>query len=92
MIDATAPKSDPAELLKAASRSRLKKTCADFESLFITYMLKTMRSTAADEGIVGSSSEGKIIQSMFDENLARGIADGGGMGIAEILYQHLKDR
>lgn len=71
---------------------KLKKACAEFESIFINYMLKTMRTTGDENSLLGSSNESQIMNSMFDENLARGIAQGGGIGLADILYNHLKGR
>jgi peptidoglycan hydrolase FlgJ len=74
-----------------AKNNRLKRTCSEFESIFITYMLKSMRKTVNEFGILGKSSESEIFNSMFDEKLAQGIATSGGIGLGELLYQHLKD-
>ncbi len=84
--------SDPAmaELQKEVSLSRLKRACAEFESIFINYMLKSMRTTVDDDLLLGNSNESKIIKSMFDENLALGIAKGGGLGLGKILFESLK--
>ena len=76
---------------KDAGDSRLKRTCLEFESIFITYMLKSMRKTVAEDGLLGKSNEGKIINSMFDEKLAQGIARGGGIGLGRMLFEQLKD-
>ena len=70
---------------------RLKTACTEFESIFITYMLKSMRKTVKESGILGKSSESEIFYSMFDEKLAQGIATSGGIGLGEMLYQDLKD-
>jgi flagellar protein FlgJ len=78
-----------AELPKDASRAGLQKACSEFESIFINYMLKSMRATVAKDGLLGDSKQRQIIQSMHDESLARGIAGGGGIGLADILFQHL---
>jgi flagellar protein FlgJ len=77
---------------RAFEQSKLKKVCKDFESLFIAQVLKSMRSAVASEGLIGNSNEGQIIQAMFDENLAISIANGGGMGIGDLLYQQLTGR
>ena len=70
----------------------LKKACSEFESLFLTHMLKSMGESMVEEGYLGKSHESQIIQSMFHENLALGIAKGGGIGIGEILFDRLKER
>ena len=84
--------SDPGltELHKHAGDNRLKRTCAEFESIFITYMLKSMRSTIVEGGLLGNSNEKKLFNSMFDEKLALGIAKGGGIGLGKMLFEQLK--
>ena len=78
-------------LHKDRSLTELKRTCAEFESLLLTYMLKSMRTAIVEGGPIGNSHEGKIIKSMFDENLALGIARSGGIGLGKILFERLKD-
>ena len=73
-----------------ASRSKLKRTCLEFESIFLTYILKTMKNTITEDGLIGKSHESKIFRSMFDENLALGIARGGGIGLGALLFEQLK--
>ena len=70
---------------------RLKRVCAEFESIMITYMLKTMRNSVSKDGLFGESNESKIFSSMHDENLALGIARGGGLGLGKILFEHIKE-
>ena len=73
-----------------AYKERLKNACSDFESIFINYMLKSMRTALSEDGILGNSNEGRIIQSMFDENLAATMAKGGGMGLGKMLFNSFK--
>jgi flagellar protein FlgJ len=75
---------------KDAWNNRLKSTCTEFESIFITYMLKSMRNTLVEDGLFGKTNEAKIVKSMFDEKLALGIAKGGGIGLGRILFEELK--
>ncbi|MDY7037217.1 MAG: rod-binding protein [Thermodesulfobacteriota bacterium] len=75
-----------------SSIKKLKQTCADFESLLLTYLLKSMRTTIPEDGIIGNTHEGKIIKSMFDENMAMGIARSGGIGLGKILFEQLMGR
>jgi flagellar protein FlgJ len=72
-------------------QTSLEKACSEFESIFITYMLKSMRSAVTEDGLLGNSNESKIIRSMFDENLALGMAKGKGMGLGKMLFESLKD-
>jgi flagellar protein FlgJ len=80
-----------AELSKEHSMTRLKSTCAEFESIFINYMLKSMRTTMNEHGLLENTNESRIINTMFDENLAQGIAASGGIGLGQILFEKLKD-
>jgi flagellar protein FlgJ len=71
------------------TEERLKKACADFESIFISYMLKTMRSTIPQSGL--NEFPGKDIYTMLlDQKVAEDLAKrGGGMGIQEMLLHQL---
>jgi flagellar protein FlgJ len=72
-------------------QAKLERACSDFESIFITYMLKSMRSAVTEDGLLENSNESKIIRSMFDENLALEMAKGKGMGLGKMLFESLKD-
>ena len=72
-------------------QARLEKACSEFESIFITHMLKSMRTAVTEDGFLGNNNESKIIQSMFDENLALGMTKGKGMGLGKMLFESLKD-
>ena len=69
----------------------LKRACTEFESIFITHMLKTMGKTIDKGGVLGNSNENKIIKSMFDERLGNSIAQSGGIGIGTMLFDKLKN-
>jgi len=70
--------------------NRLKRTCTEFESIFITYMLKSARNTLVEDGLFGKTNGDKIVKAMFDEKLALGIARGGGIGLGRMLFEELK--
>ena len=74
------------------SPPKLKKACADFESIFLNYLLKSMRSSAQISGGTEKSMENRIMSAMFDERLVEQISAGGGIGLADVLYEQLKDR
>ncbi len=91
MLKAIAQNPVTAGLQKDASLNGLEKVCAEFESIFITFMLKSMRKTIVEDSPLGNSNEMKIYKSMFDENLALGISKNGGMGLGKMLFERLKD-
>ena len=67
----------------------LKKACADFESIFINYMLKTMRRTVPQSGL--NKFPGKdIYTTMIDQRVAEDLSKrGGGIGLQEMLLRQL---
>jgi peptidoglycan hydrolase FlgJ len=92
MVTPLATGTEAAGLHKHGSQAKLKKSCAEFESIFITYMLKSMNTTMDDDPLLGNDNESKIIKSMFNENLAQEISRGGGMGLGSMLFESLKDK
>ncbi|MDQ1330862.1 MAG: peptidoglycan hydrolase FlgJ [Thermodesulfobacteriota bacterium] len=70
-------------------QKKMKETCADFESLFLSYMLKTMRAGISQAGMGEKSHESGLLYSMLDEKLSEEIAQSGGIGLADVLYDRL---
>ena len=66
---------------------KLKKACADFESIFTYQLLKTMRKTIP-ESSTSSNYYGKDTYTMImDQKLAESIsAKGNGLGLKKVLY------
>ena len=91
MIEATATTQNNTIAPNDIRQAKLEKACSDFESIFITYMLKSMRTAVTEDGFLENSNESKIIRSMFDENLALGMSKGKGMGLGKMLFESLKD-
>ena len=79
------------EANQEGASARLKGICEEFESIFMTYMLKSMRTAFAGEGILGKSHEREIMDAMFDENLALELSRGGGIGLGKVLFERLKE-
>ena len=69
---------------------KLKKVCKDFESFFINYMLKEMRKTVPKYDIIPETNAKKIFDSMLYEKISDRMADKGGIGIANMIYESIK--
>lgn len=69
----------------------LKKVCKEFESIFLAMMFKEMKKTVPDNGLIEASSGRKIFEDMHIDELSKEIANGDGLGIAEMLYQQFKN-
>ena len=58
-----------------------------FEGLFLTLMLKQMRSAGAIEGGLIDRDRLQFQQDLFDEELAQTLARGGGVGLADAILR-----
>ncbi|MFA5577317.1 MAG: rod-binding protein [Tissierellaceae bacterium] len=80
------------ENLKDEDDKKLMEVCKEFESVFIHMMLKEMKKTVPDNGIIEKSQASLIFEDMHLEELSKEMAKGdSGMGIAKVLYQQFKD-
>ncbi|MEE4280186.1 MAG: flagellar assembly peptidoglycan hydrolase FlgJ [Halieaceae bacterium] len=69
----------------------LKEVASQFESLFVSMMLKSMReATSTIDGGLFDSHQLDSYYSMHDQQLAKEIASQGGLGIADMLVEQLK--
>lgn len=74
---------------KAAEPKDLKRACAEFESLFLTYMLKEMRATVPKSGLISGGNAEALYTSMLDAQLAKEIAHSRGLGLAAVFERQL---
>ena len=93
-MQSTNPSSAPTPLgkgpgVKNLDEGKLKKACEDFESIFISKMLKVMRQSIPKTGLLDGGSQQDMYLSLFDEELSKSMAKRGGMGLGKILYQNI---
>jgi len=69
------------------SPEALRETARQFESLFTTMLLKSMR--AASPGDPYASDQQDFYQDMFDQQLAAQLSKGKGLGLADVLVRQL---
>lgn len=67
----------------------LKEACKGFEAMFLSMMYKEMRATVGEDPLFGESNATKIFRDMQDEEMMKGIADAGGIGLGDMLYKQL---
>jgi len=78
--------------LEQPTKSSLKSATEDFEGMFISYLLKVMRSTVGSESSDGALSMGKdIYTDMFDNEIALSIARTRGLGIGNMMYRQMQE-
>jgi Rod binding domain-containing protein len=75
--------------VKRIDEGKLKKACGDFESIFISQMLKEMRKSIPKSGLLDGGGQQDMYLSLFDEELSKSLAKRGGIGVGKILYQNI---
>ena len=79
----------PNDLKKARDLKTLRQECRQFEAIFIQQMYKSMRKTVPDGGLLPKSMAVDTYQQMYDSEMAKKTAAGGGMGLGLAMYKQL---
>lgn len=66
----------------------LRQVAAQFESLFISMMLKSMRDASLGEGIF-DSEQSEMYQDFADQQLAIDLSNRGGLGLQDVIVRQL---
>ena len=72
----------------AQTPEAMRETARQFESLFTTMMLKSMRDATPGDSMFGSEQQ-DFYQDMFDQQLAVQLSQGKGLGLADVLVRQL---
>jgi murein DD-endopeptidase MepM/ murein hydrolase activator NlpD len=67
----------------------LKKAAQEFEAIFIANMLKVMRETIEESGLLGGGFGKSIYTELFDQEVSLSLAKRGELGIANLLERKL---
>ncbi len=68
---------------------KLKRASEDFQSLFLSYLLKTMRQTVPESKLFGKGFGGEVFTEMFDTKIAEHLSGSAGMTLDNILFNQL---
>lgn len=69
-----------------ARAQRLRKVAEEFESLLVSTLLRSMRATVPETGLIDGGGAIKQYRQMYDDELARAAARSGrGLGIADLI-------
>ncbi|RKD21959.1 flagellar protein FlgJ [Caminicella sporogenes DSM 14501] len=81
------------EMLEKAKQNNdteaLKSACKQFEAIFVNMLLKNMRKTVVEGGFIKKSHAREIFEGMLDEEIAKEVSKGQGIGLAKIMYEQL---
>ena len=87
----TAMRRTASRVENAENDQELRKACADFEALFLHKLLKVMRRTVPESGLLDGGLTQDIYTDMLDEKLAEIAAHNGkGTGLGEKIYHDMK--
>lgn len=67
----------------------LRATAREFESLLVNQLMKSMRATRFDEDLMESDTT-RTFTGMLDEQYARTLAQGKGLGLADMIVKQIE--
>jgi flagellar protein FlgJ len=74
----------------AEKEKKLKKACADFESVLVYQLFKSMRKTVPAGGLLDKSPGKDTYTMIMDQKVAEDMANrGDGLGIQKVLFNQL---
>ena len=94
---------DPQTLLNAAQkapdtsgsqndRKKLKKSCQDFEAIFVQSLFKAMRKTVPEGELFKNDNAVDMFQEMIDQEIATNVSRKQSIGLAEQMYRQIEQR
>lgn len=81
---------NPGAALPKTEDEALKQVAREFEAIFISELLKSMRSTTLESGLFGKDRATKMYREMHDEALAHEMAATDMLGFGKLLYADLR--
>jgi len=79
--------------MESKDKTKLRQACVDFEGYFIQMMFKEMRKTVnTSDGLFPKGQAEKLFQEMLDEETAKAIAGGRGLGLADMMFKQLSQQ
>ncbi len=71
-------------------RQALKKSCQDFEAIFIQSLFQAMRKTVPENSLFAQNSTTAMFEEMIHQELAATMARTQSIGIAEQMYRQME--
>jgi flagellar protein FlgJ len=78
--------------IEEKDKEKLMGVCKQLEANFISLMLKEMKKTIPEDPLTGDSLANDIFTSMLYDKYAELMAQSGGFGLAEEIYNQLSKR
>ena len=74
------------------SKREIQKAARDFEAVFASLMLKSMRSTVGKDPLTGGGQGEEVYRSLLDQEYASIMASGKGLGLAALIEQQMIEK
>jgi flagellar protein FlgJ len=87
MIEPT--QASPAAL--SPEEARLRRACAQMEGVFLSQLMKAMRETIPQDGIVNGGSGEGMFTALMDEHVSEAAASQQDRGLGAALFRQLRD-
>jgi Rod binding domain-containing protein len=87
--DVTVPGTPPEQPgpIKSAEMTQLRRAAREFEAVMIEHMLKTVRQSFPKSGFMPSGAGQSLYQDLADEQMAKAISRGGGLGLGDVIIR-----
>ncbi len=76
----------------AKQKAELKKVSQEFEAVFIAHLLKVMRETIEESGLLEGGFGKSTYTELFDQEVSLSLARRGTLGISNLLYNNLSEK
>lgn len=73
----------------ADDAAAVKKVAREFEAMFVTMMMKSMRETVGKDTLTGGGRGEETFRSLLDQEYANAAVAGGGIGLARTIEREL---
>ncbi len=81
---------EPVERLPRTDPEKLREKCQEFEAVMLQSMLKSMRASVPDGGLLPKNNDQRIFEDLMDQQVAVEMSRKQSMGIADALFRQLK--
>jgi peptidoglycan hydrolase FlgJ len=81
---------NPLSGMASHSDSELRQVSKNFESIFLQMVFKEMRNSVEKSDLFGNTQGMEFFESMRDQALTEQLANAGGIGLGQMVYQRLK--
>ena len=74
----------------AKSIAEARTAAQQFESFFLSYLMKEMKQNTMESGLFGNGMGADTYTDLFNEKLSQVMAEGGGIGLADMVMKHIQ--